>query len=67
MPWADKDKCRAAVRDWMRRNRDKVIAAKRRWRAKQTALRLLATVTHKAPRPAKIPGDRPAILPQVAP
>lgn len=41
MPWADKEKNRAAVRDWMHRNRERANANKRRWRARQRALRAL--------------------------
>lgn len=39
MPWADKERCREAVRDWMRRNPDRVKAAKARFREKQKRLR----------------------------
>lgn len=40
MPWADKERNRAAVRDWMRRNPDRVKAHRAKWVAKRKRLRV---------------------------
>lgn len=44
MPFADPERNRAAVRDWNRRNRDKVNAAKRRYRARLRARKAVTRV-----------------------
>lgn len=48
MPWADKAKRSAASNDWNKRNRARVIEAKRRWRERQRKLRAIVTIIHKA-------------------
>lgn len=46
MPFADIERQRAAVRDWMKRNPERVKAAKQRYRDKQKRIRAMTrTIT----------------------
>lgn len=47
MPWADVERNRAAVRNWMQRNPERVKAAKERWKAKIRKAHALGWVTQK--------------------